>query len=274
MAEEDLCPQVRRNNGTTTKSDQPCMSDKTTTALYYLGWDVGAWNCDRNPRSRDAIVILDSQLKIVGSPWRGNLRKTINEAQNAISWIRKLFDLCGISNQDEVPIVTMAIDTPLGFSKDFLSLATTLQPFAENIGESNTNRYLFRHTERYLFQKGLTPLSALKDMIGSQATKGMHALARFSNQSDECGVWTDRNCLTAIEAYPAACKGSAIIRSLRTHAPLGHEDKEDALTCALIAYLFSDSRNRLVPPCDQTPQKEGWIWFPKDVLPPDEEFHA
>jgi hypothetical protein len=29
-----------------------------------------------------------------------------------------------------------------------------------------------------------------------------------------------------------------------------------------------------VPPCDQTPPKEGWIWFPKDVLPLDEDWHA
>jgi hypothetical protein len=250
------------------------MNDQTTKAMYFIGWDVGAWNCDRNPRSRDAIVILDSQLAVVGTPWRANLRTAICEATTAKEWVRKLFELCDAGFPVEACNVTIAIDTPLGFSEEFLSLATSLRACTESIGESNTNRYLFRQTERFLFQKGLTPMSALKDMIGSQATKGMHALARFASQSSACGVWTDGELLTAIEAYPAACKGSAIIRELRNHAPLGHEDKEDALTCALVAYLHAIKPDTLVPPCQQTPPKEGWIWFPKDVLPSDKDCHA
>lgn len=243
------------------------MNEQTGITKYFIGWDVGAWNCDRNPRSRDAIVILDSQLKVVGNPWRANLRSSINEAKTATEWVRKLFELCNADFPTEGCSVTLAIDTPLGFSQEFLSLATSLQPLAVSVGESHTNQYLFRHTERYLFEKGLTPLSALKDMIGSQATKGMHVLARFANHCVSCGVWTNKEVLTAIEAYPAACKGSAIIRELRNHAPLGHEDKEDALACALVAYLYSCKPEKLVPPCVQTPLKEGWIWFPKDVLP-------
>jgi hypothetical protein len=41
---------------------------------FYIGWDVGGWNCDHNQKSRDAIVILSHDLSIVGRPWRGNLR--------------------------------------------------------------------------------------------------------------------------------------------------------------------------------------------------------
>lgn len=41
---------------------------------YYIGWDVGAWNCDRNAASRDAIVILDAARRVIGTPGRGNLR--------------------------------------------------------------------------------------------------------------------------------------------------------------------------------------------------------
>jgi hypothetical protein len=26
------------------------------TTKYNIGWDVGGWNCDKNPRGRDAIV--------------------------------------------------------------------------------------------------------------------------------------------------------------------------------------------------------------------------
>ena len=71
--------------------------------------------------------------------------------------------------------VTIGIDTPLGFSESFIDLASRLEP-ATYIGESETNPYLFRSAERFLFRHGIKPLSAIKDMIGSQATKGMHAL--------------------------------------------------------------------------------------------------
>lgn len=67
----------------------------------------------------------------------------------------------------------------------------------------------------------------------------MHVLARFAAQVESCGVWSDGDRLTAIEAYPSPCKGSAIIQQLRRgYAPLRHEDEDDALTCALIAHLF------------------------------------
>ena len=56
----------------------------------------------------------------------------------------------------------------------------------------------------------------IKDMIGSQATKGMHVLGRFAPIREACGVWTDGRMLRAIEAYPSACKRSACIEALRT----------------------------------------------------------
>ena len=166
---------------------------------YFIGWDVGGWNCDRNNRSRDAVVILDDQLQIVGFPWRGNMRATLNESTNTREWIYGLFNLCRADMPSDAFAVTMGIDTPLGFSRSFLDLTTTLQPVAV-IGESGTNPYLFRATERFLFGRGITPLSAIKDMIGSQATKGMHALARFAPNPVTCGVWSDSDFLTAIEA--------------------------------------------------------------------------
>ncbi len=135
------------------------------------------------------------------------------------------------------------------------------------MGDSQTNPYLFRETERYLFRHGLRPLSAVKDMIGSQATKGMHVLARFAPEVQRCGVWSDGGTLTAIEAYPSACKTSALVAALRKdHAPLGHEDKEDALTCALIAWLFACEPHLLEAPDGDIPLDEGWIWVPGDAL--------
>lgn len=242
---------------------------------FYIGWDVGGWNCDKNGKSRDAIVILDAALQIVGKPWRGNLRITINTATGASDFILALFGLCGLPGslalapeaaQSPAPRVTLAIDTPLGFSQAFVGLASGQQS-VEPIGPSNTNPYLFRHTERFLFAHGLTPLSAIKDMIGSQATKGIHTLAKFAPHRTSCGVWTDARNLVAIEAYPSACKSSTTIAKLRRAYPaLDHEDKTDALTCALVAYLFDQKREVLAGPDAGVPASEGWIWVPGDVL--------
>lgn len=233
---------------------------------YYIGWDVGAWHCKSGAKgSADGIVILDESLEIMGIPWRGNLRSTLNSTASSNDWISALFSLC-----EAVPVnnlkITIGIDTPLGFSDEFTQLVTRLL-YSEPIETASTNPYLFRQTERYLFEQGLSPLSAITHMIGSQATKGMHMLAKFAPHRTECGVWTDQDVLTAIEAYPSACKGSETMQQLQTNFPsLGHADKDDALTCALIAYLFSKKRTSLAEPPSDTPEREGWIWVPKDGL--------
>ena len=242
---------------------------------FYIGWDVGGWNCDKNRKSRDAIVILDAALQIVGKSWRGNLRATINAAEGTEALIHALFALCDApaplahgtqATLLPAPRITLAIDTPLGFSQAFMGLVTGLQ-CVEPIAQSNSNPYLFRRTERFLFEHGLTPLSAVKDMIGSQATKGMHALAKFAPHRTGCGVWTDSRRLVAIEAYPSVCKKSLTMAMLRQGYPkLDHEDNTDALTCALVAYLFDQRREVLVAPEAAVPASEGWIWVPEDVL--------
>lgn len=242
------------------------MSGTAQASAFYVGWDVGGWNCDRNANSRDAIVILDSGLAVVGKPWRGNLRTNINEAVTADEWIGALFALCDAHRPDGGAQVTLAIDTPLGFSEAFVRLVTGLE-YTEPVGSSETNPYLFRQTEHTLFQRGLKPLSAIKDMIGSQATKGMHVLAKFAPRSAGCGAWTDGTALTAIEAYPSGCKKSATIERLRSrYAPLGHDDNEDALTCALIGYLYAEQREALADPPETVPASEGWIWVPRDAV--------
>ena len=241
---------------------------------FYIGWDVGGWNCDRNPNSRDAIVILDNALAFVGRPWRGNLRTPINEAEATVSGLAALFELCCAVPPTAAFRVTLGIDTPLGFSDEFLRLASTLEA-VKSLEKSSTNPYLYRRTERYLLERDIIPLSAITHMIGNQATKGMHVLAKFAKTRGSCGVWTDGVCLTAIEAYPSACypsarkEGSAMISELRGHFPaLEHEDHEDALTCALIAYLFTTQQDTLVQPESNVPSNEGWIWLPRDAIHP------
>ncbi|WP_444919252.1 hypothetical protein [Microbulbifer sp. JMSA003] len=259
------------------------MSTKQAAPLF-IGWDVGGWNCDRNANSRDALVVLDSECTILGQPWRGNLRKAINEAGNTQEWIRALLDYCKIETTSAIPAVVLAIDTPLGFSQAFRQLISG-ESVAGPIEDWNTNPYLFRHTERFLFQRGLKPLSPIKDMIGSQATKGIHALARFAPENPNTGVWTSGGGLTSIEAYPAACKPSPLIRELLSSyrtAPAGqqldpwdmagfgfginHEDKRDALLCALVAWLFHYKSNALCPADVDVPAGEGWIFVPEDAL--------
>ncbi len=233
---------------------------------WLIGWDVGGWNCDKNQNSRDAIVILDADHDIVGSPWRGNLRECINNSSTTAEWITSLFEICGSGLSSESGPVTLAIDTPLGFSDAFIQLLTQGKAAAP-IEASSTNPYLFRRTEHLLFEQGFNPLSAIKDMIGSQATKGLHALARFAPKVVECGVWSDSSNVTAIEAYPSACKKSETIQALRRPYPtLAHADCEDALICALVASLFAEKRGTLMPPETGISPREGWIWMPRDVF--------
>lgn len=245
---------------------------RSSRLTFSVGWDVGGWNCDKNRDSRDAVVVLDEALAVVGRPWRGNLRGIINAANSAPEFLSQIFGLCGSAPVDSSAHVTLAIDTPLGFSEPLQRLMTHRQPVGP-IESSATNPYLFRQTELFLYRKGLSPLSAVKDMIGSQATKGMHVLARFAPKAMGCGVWSDGYCLTAIETYPAPCRRSPLVRQMR--APFEeafiarHDDERDALTCALIAALHATRADVLMPPPSDVPASEGWIWLPKDALGDD-----
>lgn len=255
------------------------MSTPAKPQRYSIGWDVGGWLCSRNPRSRDALVILDADGYLLGTPWRGNLSRSIQDATCSRDWLAALFALCGLPLPAAPLAVTLAIDTPLGFS-DALVRLLTRQGCATPDELKDGDAYLYRYTESYLSGRGLRPLSAVKDMIGSQASKGMHALARFAPHIVRCGVWGDGNGLAAIEAYPAACRHSATIdrllspfRSVALDAPaeawlaeFGHEDQQDALRCALVGHLFATRPETLAaPPADVSPN-EGWIWVPEDGL--------
>ena len=242
------------------------MKTGTGTASYYIGWDVGGWNCDNNAKSRDAIVILDESRNIIGTPWRGNLRESINRSQTTKEWINALFSLCNAEVPNIYKSIILAIDTPLGFSEEFIALISGHMPVDE-IGESSENHYLYRKTEKYLIERGKIPLSPIKDMIGSQATKGMHVLAKFAPSIESCGVWSGRKGFRAIEAYPSMARNAPSIRKLlKGKNSLGNDDKNDAHVCAIVAYLFHTKRDQLVKPINGISKREGWIWFPKDTL--------
>ena len=39
------------------QGNEPSAAD---ASALFIGWDVGGWNCDKNPASRDALVVLDA----------------------------------------------------------------------------------------------------------------------------------------------------------------------------------------------------------------------
>lgn len=236
------------------------MKSQLSTPSFFIGWDVGGWNCDRNRTSRDAVVILDESVEVVGTPWRGNLRESIAESRTTDEWLAGLFGMCGAEVPAGEKAVTMAIDTPLGFPDGLVALITR-KGWMEPDETSGRNRYLFRQTERHLFERGWRPLSAIKDMIGSQATKGMHVLAKFAPQVESCGVWTDGDGFRVIETYPTACRDALAVKTLvRGRVKSAHDDVKDAMVCAVVAHLFATMRAALEPPPASVPVSEGWIW--------------
>ncbi|EOX4180673.1 hypothetical protein ACPF3T_001372 [Vibrio cholerae] len=97
----------------------------TAPQAWYIGWDVGAWNCEKNANSRDALVVLNHQGELVGKPWRGNLRDTIAAAASYTDWLSTVVKLCQFDDATKAVFATqnvvMAIDTPLGFSNGLCS---------------------------------------------------------------------------------------------------------------------------------------------------------
>ena len=156
---------------------------------------------------------------------------------------------------------TMAVDAPLGFPDAFVQLITKFTPQAQIDGESNQNSYLFRLNERRLASEGLVmPLSAIKDMIGSQSTKAMHVIAKFKLQGVAVGIWSDER-LTMIETYPSLCR-KRLKRQKPEHLSAKNSDICDSSLCSRIAHDFHFKRKCLESPPLDAPTVEGWIWAP------------
>ena len=134
------------------------------------------------------------------------------------------------------------------------------------IAEDHKILYLFRLTERRLFPN-VRPLSSVQHMIGSQATKAMHVVAKYCcPDRTRVGVWSDNRCLQAIETYPKLCRlraGDALRRDRPAQIGNGPDDLSDAWVCAWIARQFVLSPQTLEYPVCATPPSEGWIWAPR-----------
>lgn len=234
---------------------------------YYIGWDVGGWTCDHNRTSRDALCALAGNtwdtLALAGEPWRGNLREALveNNTLNAI-----LAKMSIRLNGDNAEGTTWAIDTPLGWPDAFRSLLADNGNAVDVPEESHLNPCLFRQTERWLAQQGFRPLSAVRDKIGSQSTKGMHFLRRCGFRREAVGTWT-ASSHKAIETYPRPVRTNATLRRSfeRLNNPLWQQDIQDSLWCALVAAMFTLDPTALHSPDGDIPPEEGWIWVPNDI---------
>ncbi|SFR53525.1 hypothetical protein [Thiomicrospira sp. ALE5] len=241
---------------------------------FALGWDVGGWNCDKNPSSRDALVLLDPQHQQVGQSWRGNLRELINVSNDYQAWLSQVASLLALPadffEQHPYPVY-LGIDTPLGVSVAWQELIIQFKPVAQ-IEDSASNPYLYRYTERWLLARGHTPLSAIKDMIGSQATKGRHLLAKVAPYQASCGIWQDATgTLSAFEVYPSLAKKSPSLQ--RAFSQISWQqacpepgDVYDAAYCALVAACLASQPEQLAQPPKDTPWSEGWIFVPCDSI--------
>lgn len=248
---------------------------------YFIGWDVGAWGCRPSSASQDALVVLvqdNNHPCVVGETWRGNLGGTIRHA-DSLTEVVNTHCKTEIGKGDQMVI---AIDTPLGLPADTVSLFSGSATVKPTLDSHAQNSLVYRRTEMWLANKKFPPLSAIKDMIGSQATKGVYTLRKFglSVPEGKCGVWVGGN-VTAIECYPTTCKrsdrkgyichGSAAMQAMYRDLLIGKpdmatDDEEDAVYCALVAYLYGCQPNSLVPPQDSPPASEGWVWYHKDAI--------
>ena len=226
---------------------------------YYIGWDVGAWHCDKNTKSKDCICVVSGQNP-TGCSKRLCIRKQFTESKI----IDFLNNILGEKKFDENDIIYMAIDAVLCWPQKFVNLLMNGSIDGDD-GEiwktekAIDNPLLYRKTERIVGKKH-KPLSVVQGQIGSQSTKAIFFLKKYGFKMDtnEPGVWKCGN-ITAIETYPA----------LLTADPK-HDDIIDAKLCANLARNFADDlklKEKMRYPMEQeeieSAKQEGWIWIPQ-----------
>ena len=222
---------------------------------YYVGWDVGAWHCDKNTNSKDAIAVLNEEGEEVVETKRKVVRCELNE-NSIFSFLNKYFGCDKFTARDNFIFAIDAVfRLPIGVQEI---------PIHSAPEDYKSNPFLFRLTEQFVKEKtGNQCRSMIQDKIGSQATKIMFFLKHFSFKQKEIGVWkTDDNKATAIEVYPKLAPN---------YDPNQKSDKYDAVKCCEIAEKFANERNAFFAPEDclkimrDTIKKEGWIWFLKQT---------
>ena len=251
---------------------------------YYIGWDVGAWDFKESSDSCDAVVILNAEKVLQGEACRTSLKNIIINSEDVESFLKAIFQLCGEekSYTDDIKVV-IAIDAVLGFSDSFKNLIMNMKSSSAGLNNHKTNPYLYRKTEIFLSERDSTPLSALTHMIGNQATKAMHVIAKFAEKPKKLGIWKSKSGnVTFIETYPSTCRDVYDLECVLHFGELQERKKgdkiskpeyrrrdlSDAYKCARIAYEFENSPSTLHKPKDANTQisnEEGWIWALKNI---------
>lgn len=241
---------------------------------YYLGWDVGGWHCSSASKSCDSLCLVGEDRgrkpSVKGSVFRGNVRVAFDSGDGE-KLLAALLRLCQFETSASIRL-TIAIDACLGWPDDFMRLLSGEKVLLPG-DMKKSNPFLLRETERFLYDHGHRPLSAVQDMIGSQSTKAMLLIHRLRLSPSDTGFWKGsigKADVELFETYPAPCKksnkASELYKKVMNVPKDMSQDQVDALYCALIAWFFSKNRTALEQPRKGIKKAEGWIWVPKDCL--------
>ncbi len=236
-------------------------------STYYVGWDVGAWHCDNNRKSQDALFISNELRKHLC------IRDQLKEA-TIEDFLNKCLGATDFTNEDSF---YFAIDAVFSWPEAVLNLLNKAKANEAIPEKFSTNPFLFRYTEQVISAKlNKQPQSVVQNQIGSQSTKIIFFLQKFNFQREErenIGVWKIPNReIYAIETYPALLDN-------QDNNTLPNQDLKDAQKCQILAKMFKTTRCKLMSPIEyiqgNTTTKEGdlfkkrvysegWIWLPKD----------
>ena len=231
-----------------------------TMSTYYVGWDVGAWHCEKNTKSKDCFCLLDENGCAILPYNRSCVSDEILQKECFLDFIRTIFPRQTFSKCDEFII---GIDAVFCWPKNFVSLINAKGP--KDITYKPTgwegainNEILFRKTE-YIIAHKHKPLSAVQGQIGSQSTKVIYFLKKYGFKVDSSspGVWKSGKAI-AIETYPAILDSG------------DHDDVTDAKLCAKLARVFHVMPAKLISPETEeekeAAKEEGWIWVPRQPI--------
>lgn len=246
--------------------------------IISIGWDVRGWQS-----KQQATAVLKVSIESNKYEWLG-----VSELFSFTQGLKPSFDqlLCPAVGEDlyqqllRQKKITLAIDSPLGFSQDYINL---LQGKNTNINVPSSeieNTLAYRDCERWVAKNyDKKPLSGAFDKLGNNATLAM-SLTENLKRDDFVLVPQNTNHAhrSIIEVYPGICKSgkqrvspaiSSIARILPSEVIPG-TDQYDAAICAVIGALYSGGSEVLdLPMLEPIPKtinlKEGWIYG----LPPE-----
>lgn len=242
--------------------------------LFGIGWDVGGWQ-----GSHQAVAVASLCTNTSTVEWLGVSEAFPFEIGNSPYLIDLLIPAVGNKTAKSIAqeeCLTIAIDAPLAFPKDFVGLMRNENPMEFSIPEKEIeNKLAYRECERWIYDVfGKKPLSATFDKLGNNATLALMVVANLRKKGFTLIPQEGNSAhLSIIEVYPALIKSeptraSCAIPKVACHLPNNLEqgaDPYDAAICALLAILYQGGYKRLgLPELTQPPQHfdfdEGWIY--------------